>query len=151
MADITLKLIINGDGSAAITTVNSVKSATSGLKQAATESGQAMAQTFKASGQAALDLSAHVSRLSGVFKTMAGGAAFTAVANMADTWSDLSSRVGLAVGAQSQAADVMERLSKVADDTYSSIETTTEAFLANNSVLSALGKTDLAPENRIPC
>lgn len=63
------------------------------------------------------------------------------VAQYADTWSDLSSRVQLAIGPTASAADTMQRLSSIARMTYSSLEQTTESFVRNNMVLQALGKT----------
>lgn len=64
-----------------------------------------------------------------------------AVAGMADTWSDLSSRIGLAIGDMDGSAAVMDRLEKVARRTYSSFETTAESFIRNSTVLKELGKT----------
>lgn len=63
-----------------------------------------------------------------------------AVASMADTWSDLSARIGLAIGNMDGSAAVMDRLQKVARRTYSSFETTAESFVRNSSVLKQLGK-----------
>jgi len=59
----------------------------------------------------------------------------------ADAWSDLSARVGLAVGNMDRSASVMERISAIARRTYSSLELTAESFLRNASVLKELGKT----------
>jgi len=63
------------------------------------------------------------------------------VAGMADTWSDLNSRIGLAIGDMDGSAAVMDRLEKVARRTYSSFETTAESFIRNSTVLKELGKT----------
>ncbi|WP_414464595.1 tape measure protein [Hyphomicrobium sp. DY-1] len=60
---------------------------------------------------------------------------------MADTWSDLSARVGIATGDMDGAAAIMDRLAKVADRTYSSTELTVESFIRNSTVLKELGKT----------
>lgn len=63
-----------------------------------------------------------------------------AVATMADTWSDLSARIGLAIGDMDGSAAAMDRLQKVARRTYSSFETTAESFIRNSAVLKQLGK-----------
>lgn len=59
---------------------------------------------------------------------------------MADTWSDLTSRVRLSIGANNNAADVMDRLSIIARQTYSSFELTADSFTRNATTLNALGK-----------
>jgi tape measure domain-containing protein len=61
------------------------------------------------------------------------------IANYADTWTDLRSRVDLATGSQERGALVMERLSDMARRTYSSLEQTTESYLANATALRELG------------
>lgn len=58
---------------------------------------------------------------------------------LAESWSDLSSRVNVAVGSQEKGAAVMARLSTIARRTYSDIGNTTEAFIANNQALKDLG------------
>jgi len=62
------------------------------------------------------------------------------LANMADTWSDLTSRVQLAIGPHQSAAVVMNRLSVIARQTYSSLELTAETFTRNATTLNALNK-----------
>lgn len=57
----------------------------------------------------------------------------------ADTWTDLTSRVNLATGSQEAGAAVMERLSEMARLTYSSLNQTTESYLANSTALRELG------------
>lgn len=73
------------------------------------------------------------------------GAAVLAVRRFAlgfaDTWSDLNSRIGLAIGNMEGSAAVLDRLSSVARRTYSSLELTAESFLRNATVLRELGKT----------
>jgi tape measure domain-containing protein len=61
------------------------------------------------------------------------------LANLADTWSDLNSRVRLAAGGVEQGNEVMERLGEVARRTYSSLEQTAEGYLANATTLKELG------------
>ncbi|MDH4981245.1 tape measure protein [Hyphomicrobium sp. D-2] len=58
----------------------------------------------------------------------------------ADSWSDMSSRVGLAIGNMDAAAVVMDRLATVARRTYSALETTAESFVRNSTTLRELGK-----------
>lgn len=70
---------------------------------------------------------------------LVGGVSIGVMIRLADTWSDLSSRVGLAVGDMERAGPVMARLAQLADDTYSSLETTAEAFIANATGLTELG------------
>jgi hypothetical protein len=57
----------------------------------------------------------------------------------ADTWSDLSARVGLATGSMERASATMGRLSDMARRTYSSLELTAESFLGNATALRELG------------
>ncbi|MFN4062335.1 MAG: tape measure protein [Paracoccus hibiscisoli] len=59
--------------------------------------------------------------------------------NYADTWSDISARVGLAVGDMDNAAPTMARLSDMARQTYSSLNLTAEGFIANSVSLRELG------------
>lgn len=63
------------------------------------------------------------------------------LARLADTWSDLNSRVRLAAGGVEQGNEVMERLGEVARRTYSSLEQTAEGYLANATTLKELGYT----------
>lgn len=62
-----------------------------------------------------------------------------ALKNYADTWSDVSARVGLAVGDIDGAAPVMARLSDMARRTYSALNLTAESFIANSTSLKELG------------
>jgi tape measure domain-containing protein len=57
----------------------------------------------------------------------------------ADTWSDLQSRVGVGIGSMDQAADVLDRLSDIATQTYSSLQGTAEGFIENYGTLRDLG------------
>lgn len=58
---------------------------------------------------------------------------------MTDTWTDLTSRVNLAVGSQEKGAEVMGRIGVMARRTYSDLEQTTESYLANSTALKDLG------------
>ena len=63
-----------------------------------------------------------------------------ALASMADEWSDLTSLVKVNIGATEDANAVMERLTRVARGTYSSLRDTAQSFAANAITLNALGK-----------
>lgn len=62
------------------------------------------------------------------------------VVSYADTWSDLSSRVRLAIGEHESVSGTMDRLSSIARVTYSSLEATADSFARNANTLSSLGK-----------
>jgi len=78
------------------------------------------------------------------FKGLIGGIfagfSLSVLGNMADTWSDVSSRVGVAIGDMEGADAVMQRLTTTARLTYSSLSQTAEGFVRNSTVLQALGK-----------
>lgn len=88
--------------------------------------------------RAADSVGAVVTRVMGIL-----GAAISIrqIVTYADTWTDLRSRVDLASGSQERGAAVMERLNQMARRTYSSLEQTTESYLANNTALRDLGMT----------
>ncbi|MGB3834828.1 MAG: tape measure protein [Mesorhizobium sp.] len=73
--------------------------------------------------------------------TVVGAAVGAALIRLADAWSDLSARIGVAIKSMDGAGFVMERLSTVARRTYSDLNLTVESFLAVNATLSALGAT----------
>ncbi len=79
------------------------------------------------------------SRVGAILAGIGVGVALRNIGRMADTWTDLQSRVGLAVGDMDQAATVMGRLSDMARRTYSSIDLTAEGFLQNANALRDLG------------
>jgi tape measure domain-containing protein len=63
------------------------------------------------------------------------------IAQAADTWTDLTSRVQLAIGANENARDVMSQIETMARRTYSSLQQTTEGWIANATALRELGMT----------
>lgn len=67
--------------------------------------------------------------------------AIAALTRFADTWSDISARVGVAIGDMDAAPDVMERIGQTARMTYSPLALTAEGFIRNSAVLKELGKT----------
>lgn len=121
---------------------------TSGLARGRDELGRLTA----AGSTAEAAIRTQTGRMGAAFRSMAGiaAAAFAAVAGassmgslvrMADTWTDLSARVQLAIGPNADAADIMERLSDMARRTYSSLQLTTEGWLRSSTVLRELGLT----------
>lgn len=62
------------------------------------------------------------------------------IVNYADTWTNLTSRIELSIAAHEDAADVMSRLSDISRQTFSTFESTAEAFAQNSVTLRALGK-----------
>lgn len=73
------------------------------------------------------------------FVALGGAMVIREAIQMGDAWSDMSSRVGAALGDMDRAPAVMSRLVEVAQRTYSSIDVTTESFVQNSSALRALG------------
>lgn len=86
-------------------------------------------------------------RLGGIGKNAFAGILTGAVAalgareimRLADTWTDLTSRVDIASGSQEKGVEVMGRLQEMARRTYSGLEQTTESYLRNATVLTELG------------
>lgn len=74
------------------------------------------------------------------FTAIGAAVSIRSIANMADTWSDLSARVGLAIRDMDGAAPVMDRLANVARQTYSALELTSESFIRNSTTLREMGK-----------
>lgn len=58
----------------------------------------------------------------------------------ADTWSDLNSRVRLSIREHENVSTVMDRLTRIARGTYSSLEATAASFAQNSVTLRGLGK-----------
>ena len=87
-------------------------------------------------------------RVASNFKTMGltmvaavGGIATGEIAGLADQYSDLNSRVGIATGSMDTAGDTMKRLSAIASNTWSSVGNVSETFIQSNQVLKDFGKT----------
>ncbi|MGU3575636.1 tape measure protein [Brucellaceae bacterium C25G] len=90
--------------------------------------------------KSAKGLTSTMGMLSGALGALGISLGVMAVKNAADSWSDMTARLGLAVGGAEKATAVMQRLQAVARNTYSDINTTTESFIANAGVLRDLGK-----------
>ena len=71
---------------------------------------------------------------------MLGGLGLREIQQMADTWTDFSARVGLAIRNMDMAPAVMERLYQTAQRTYSAFDQTAESFIVNSNTLRELGK-----------
>lgn len=99
-----------------------------GLKRATAETNKAM-QSIQRS----------IKLVTAGFGALGGGMVLSALSGTADAWSDMSSRVGLAVGDMEKAPAMMREIADVADRTYSSLELTAEAFIANRTALGDLG------------
>lgn len=93
-------------------------------------------RAFQRIGREADATGAVIRRLMGVM-----GAFFSArqIVQYADTWTDLQSRVQLAVGSHEAGIAVMGRLGDMARRTYSDLGQTVESWLANSTALRELG------------
>lgn len=91
-------------------------------------------------GSAFSSLTGPLGALKAAFAGAIAAAGIGSFAQIADEWSDLSSRATLAAGSVEKGAAVMERLKTIANDTYSSLRLTTEGYIENATTLRALGK-----------
>lgn len=73
------------------------------------------------------------------FIALGGAMLVREVIRISDAWSDMSSRVNIAVGSQQRGAEVMDRIAVIARRTYSSLDQTTESFVLNSVALRDLG------------
>lgn len=99
-----------------------------GLKRATSETEKAMSSIKGA-----------VNLAKNAFIGLGAALALGSIRQAADEWSDMSSRIGLAVGDMQQAPAMMKQIADVADRTYSSLSETAEAFIANGLALKELG------------
>lgn len=113
-------------------TTNGVSEADRGLKN--------LDASASGAEKSAKGLTTTVGMLSGALGALGISLGVMAVKDAADNWSDMTARLGLAVGGSEKATAVMQRLQDVAKNTYSDIGTTTESFIANAGVLRDLGK-----------
>lgn len=77
--------------------------------------------------------------LAKAFLLIGGAAVIKEILGMADAWTDLTSRVRIAVGSQDLASETMTRLADIARRTYSDLNLTAESFLLNSTALRELG------------
>lgn len=73
------------------------------------------------------------------FATLGIGISLNEIRKYSDSWTDLNSRVRLAVGPMGDANKVMADLESIARRTYSSLEGSAEGYLLNASALTELG------------
>lgn len=131
MADLaTLGVVVKPDG---------IVSTTQQLDGLSASAGRADVSAKKV-GSSFSSLTGPLAALKVAFAGAIAAAGIGSVANLADEWSDLSSRVNLAAGSVDRGAAVMERLKSIANDTYSSLRLTTEGYIENATTLRALGK-----------
>lgn len=81
------------------------------------------------------------SRMTTALTAFAGAVGINEIRAMADTWTDYSSRVGLAIRDMDAAPIVMERLYVMAQRTYSEFGTTVDGFLSFSTSLREIGLT----------
>lgn len=79
------------------------------------------------------------SRMTTALSAVGGAIGIAQITRYADAWTDLSSRVGLAVGDMERAPEVMERLYSMAQRTYTEFNTTAEGFLGFSTALKEMG------------
>lgn len=119
-----------------------LKSLKKPAEEAETASGK-LSDRIKKMGDAIDPVNSGFGKLIGTLKAV--GAAMAAAfsiqqyAQLADTWSDLSARAGLAAGNMDLAGATMQRISQMARNSYSSLKNTAEGFIANAASLRELG------------
>lgn len=86
-------------------------------------------------------LSGSMGSVVGRLAAMAGAALSVAgYVKLADTWSDLRSQLGAAIGDMDGASRMMRRMVDIANASYSPLDQTVQVYARNVSVLRALGK-----------
>jgi lambda family phage tail tape measure protein len=99
------------------------------MEQRAKEAGERMERSLRSS-------TANIEKL---LAGIGAGAAVNQLRQLAEAWTDISSRVNIAAGSQEKGAAVMERISKIARRTYSDLGQTAEAYIANSTAMKELG------------
>ncbi|MDO5658286.1 MAG: tape measure protein [Paracoccus sp. (in: a-proteobacteria)] len=77
----------------------------------------------------------------GIGGALAGFVSTRELVNMTSAWTDLSGRVGLAIGDMEAAPQVMSRIADMARRTYSDLQLTAEGWLLNSTALADFGLT----------
>lgn len=77
--------------------------------------------------------------INGLLAKLGVGISINELRGLAEAWTDISSRVNIAVGDQEKGAAVMERISQIARRTYSDLGQTANAYIANSQALKDLG------------
>lgn len=116
------------------------ETAAGSLSKGSQTSSKSLAEVAKQSDRA----SSSMTKLSNVARRAGGviAAALStrALVNYADSWTNMTSRVELSIGAHEDASAVMGQLADISRQTYATMESTTEAFARNSFTLRALGK-----------
>lgn len=110
------------------------------LDRASKSSSRSLSEVTRESDRAARSIKALASAIKPVAASLAAAFSVRALAQYADSWSDMTSLVRVNVSAQDDAVAVMKRLADIARTTYSSLELTAQGFAQNAFILSALGK-----------
>jgi len=77
--------------------------------------------------------------LSGMAPMLAATFSVAAITKMADSWTDMTGRMRLAVDEGQDVGDAMERIADMAVRTYSALDTTAEGFFRNAGTMRELG------------
>ncbi|MCB5411777.1 tape measure protein [Pseudogemmobacter faecipullorum] len=87
-------------------------------------------------------LASRVGTVAGALVAMATAAlSVGAYVKLADSWSDLRSQLGAAIGDMGSASGMMQRMVDIANASYSPLDQTVQVYARNVSVLRDLGKT----------
>lgn len=70
---------------------------------------------------------------------LGAGAALNQLQQLAERWTDITSRVNIAAGSQEKGAEVMQRISEIARRTYSDLGQTADAYVSNSRAMKDLG------------
>lgn len=103
------------------------------LKKIKTETDAAAPQMFRAVGQS------FQREMAGLAGPLAAIFTVSEMTRFADTWTDMTGRMRLAVDAGVSVEASMDRISEMAIRSYSSLENTSEAFFRNASMMRELG------------
>lgn len=99
------------------------------MEQRAKEAGERMERSLRSS-------TANINQL---LAGLGAGAALNQLQQLAERWTDVTSRVNIGAGSQEKGAAVMERVSQIARRTYSDLGQTAEAYIANSTAMKELG------------
>lgn len=144
MAEQLVTLRITADPSGLVSGIALAKKETQSFGTVGQEAGQRVESGMGAARRGVQSISQSLSsakdQVFGFAKAYAGLQSVRALAGLADSWSDMTSRIRVNIGANEDANAVMDRLPKVARTTYSSLEVTADSFARNSVTLRALGK-----------
>lgn len=153
MNDMTASFILRADASQARRELGSAGKAVREMGAASASASRGIDAQAQASSRSSVALRAQqqaaelgIGAMTRLTKVAAGagaalGAALTsrALASAADDWSDMSSRIGAAVGDMAAAPALMQDMLRLANASYSSVSQTVEMFAGNVSAMRDLG------------